>query len=144
MNPSDAELRRWLETARTIAVVGLSDKPDRDSNDIARYLQGAGYRIVPVNPMVAEVLGERSYPDLASIPPELRLDVVDIFRRSELVPPVIDEALARGVGGIWMQLGVAHPEAAARARAQGVPVVEDLCIKVVHRRLGIPSRTPAT
>jgi len=140
MNPSDAELKAWLERAHTVAVVGLSDKPERDSHDVARYLQSVGYRIVPVNPMLSEVLGERCYPSLAAIPSDLRIDIVDIFRRSDQVPPVVDEALARGVGGIWMQLGVTSEAAAAKARALGIPVVQDLCIKVQHRRLHVPTR----
>jgi len=144
MTPTDAELRTLLERARTIAVVGLSDKPDRDSYQIAQYLQSNGYRIIPVNPMVPEVLGERSYPSLTEIPGEVRVDIVDIFRRSEQVPPVVEEALRRGVGAIWMQLGVRHAEAAQRATAAGVPVVEDLCIMVQHRRLGMhrPTASP--
>jgi hypothetical protein len=138
----DSEIRRLLSEARTIAVVGLSDKPERDSNEVARYLQSQGYRVVPVNPRLSEVLGERSYPSLSAIPPEVRIDVVDLFRRSEEVPPVVEEALARGVGAIWMQLGVEHPEAAARATARHVPVVMNSCIMVQHRRLGVPPVAP--
>ncbi len=138
MHAIDHELREVLSRARTIAVVGLSDKPERDSNEVARYLKGRGYRIVPVNPMLTEVLGERSYPSLSAIPKEIAIDIVDVFRRSDQVPPVVDEALARGVKVIWMQLGVEHPEAAAKARAAGATVVENLCIMVQHRRLGLP------
>ena len=136
----DPALRELLSRARTIAVVGLSDKPERDSNEVARYLQGKGYRILPVNPKLTEVLGERSYPSLSAIPPEVRIDIVDIFRRSEEVPPVVEEALARGVGAIWMQLGVEHAGAAARAEAARVPVVMNSCIMVQHRRLGLSAR----
>jgi len=135
MNPPDEVLQETLGRARTIAVVGLSEKPERDSNQVARYLQGEGYRIVPVNPLLSKVLGERSYPNVATIPAEVAVDLVDIFRRSELVPPIVDEAIARGVPAIWMQLGVSNPEAADRARAAGVTVVEDLCIRTQHRRL---------
>ncbi|MCI4366600.1 MAG: CoA-binding protein [Thermoplasmata archaeon] len=137
MNPTDSELRGMLEHARTIAVVGLSDKPDRDSHQIAQYLQSQGYRIIPVNPMVPAVLGETSYASLSEIPQEVRIDIVDIFRRSEQVLPVVDEALIRGVGAIWMQLGIRNAEAAQRAAAAKVPVIEDLCIMVQHRRLGL-------
>ncbi|MCI4343850.1 MAG: CoA-binding protein [Thermoplasmata archaeon] len=137
MNPPDNVLREVLERARTVAIVGLSDKPARDSNQIARYLQAEGYRIVPVNPLLREVLGESSYASVAAIPPEVRVDLVDIFRRSEEVPPIVDEAIARGVPAIWMQLGVASPEAAARGRAAGATVVEDLCIMTQHRRLHV-------
>ena len=136
---SDEEMRRLLTSTHTIAVVGLSDKPERDSNEVARYLKAHGYRIVPVNPMLTEVLGERAYPSVSAIPADLHVDLVDIFRRSDQVPPVVDEALARGVGAIWMQLGVEHPAASDRARERGAAVVENLCIMQQHRRLGIPT-----
>lgn len=139
MTVSDEQLRTILSSARTIAVVGLSDKPERDSYTVAEYLQKRGYRIVPVNPMVPEVLGERSYPSLSAIPSETRVDIVDIFRRPEQVPPVVDEALARGKPVIWMQLGVEHAEAAAKARAAGITVLENRCIRVDHQRLGLLS-----
>jgi len=135
MAVTDAELREVLGHAKTIAVVGLSDKPERDSNEVARYLQSQGYRIVPVNPMLTEVLGERAYPSLSAIPADVTVDIVDIFRRSDQVPPVVDEAIARGAKVVWMQLGVEHAEAAAKARAHGTTVFEDLCIMVQHRRL---------
>ena len=135
MEVTDAELKDVLGHARTIAVVGLSDKPDRDSNEVARYLQGQGYRIVPVNPMLTEVLGEKAYPSLSAIPSDLKVDIVDVFRRSEQVPPVVDEAIARGDKVVWMQLGVEHAAAAAKARAAGITVFENLCIMVQHRRL---------
>ena len=106
MTATDAQLRDVLGRARTIAVVGLSDKPERDSNEVARYLQSQGYRIVPVNPMLTEVLGEKAYPSLSAIPADLRVDVVDVFRRSDQVIPTVDEAIARGAPVLWMQLGV--------------------------------------
>jgi uncharacterized protein len=137
--PTDAETRDLLTRTRTIAVVGLSDKPDRDSHEVARYLQSQGYRVVPVNPMLTSVLGEKAYPSLSAIPPEIHIDLVDIFRRSDQVPPIVDEALARGVGGVWMQLGVEHPEAAEKARSRGVPVYENRCVMVEHRRLKVPA-----
>jgi predicted CoA-binding protein len=137
MAPDDAELRRILTGAKTIAIVGLSDKRDRDSNEIARYLQSQGYRIIPVNPMVPEVLGEKSYPSLLEIPPEVHVDVVDIFRRSDQVGPIVDEALIRGVGAIWMQLGVENAAASAAAAARDVPVVENSCIMIQHLRLEV-------
>lgn len=135
MTPTDSEFREVLGRARTVAVVGLSDKPERDSNEVARYLQSQGYRIVPVNPMLTEVLGERSYPSIAAIPADVRVDIVDIFRRSDQVPPVVDEAIARGAPVVWMQLGVENAPAAAKARAAGLTVFENLCIMVQHRRL---------
>ena len=142
MDVSDPELREVLGRAKTIAVVGLSDKPERDSNEVARYLQSQGYRIVPVNPMLTQVLGEKSYPSLAAIPAEVRVDIVDVFRRSDQVPPVVDEAIQRGDQVVWMQLGVENAEAAAKARAAGLTVFENLCIMVQHRRLraSLPSR----
>jgi len=112
-----------LRNSKSIAVVGLSDNPERASFGVAKYLQDQGYRIIPVNPMVSEVLGEKSYPDLKSVPESI--DMVDIFRRSELVPPVVDEAIEVGVKYIWMQDGVSHAEAAAKAEAAGIPVVMD-------------------
>jgi hypothetical protein len=135
MTPTDPELRELFGTVRTIAVVGLSEKPDRDSHRVARYLQEHGYRIVPVNPMLTEVLGEKAYPSLAAIPSEISVDVVDIFRRSEQVPPVVDEAIARGAKVVWMQLGVTNADAARKARDAGAVVLEDRCIMVEHRRL---------
>jgi predicted CoA-binding protein len=112
-----------LRDSKTIAVVGLSDNPSRDSHRVSSYLQSQGYRIIPVNPTIDEVLGEKSYPDLTSVPEPI--DLVDIFRRSELVPPVVDEAIELGVKYIWMQDGVINPEAAAKAAAAGIPVVLD-------------------
>ncbi|MCI4337888.1 MAG: CoA-binding protein [Thermoplasmata archaeon] len=138
--PSDEALRELLERTRTIAVVGLSDKADRESNRVARYMQEHGYRVVPVNPMITEALGEKAYPSLGDIPPELRIDLVDIFRRPEDVPPVVEAAIARQVGTVWMQLGIAHPAAAASARAAGMTVLEDRCIMLTHKRLRIPDR----
>ena len=112
-----------LRNSKTIAVVGLSDNPARDSHRVSSYMQSQGYRIIPVNPMIEEALGEKSYPDLKSVPEPI--DMVDIFRRSELVPPVVDEAIEVGVRYIWMQDGVINPEAAAKAEAAGIPVIMD-------------------
>ncbi|MGA8276339.1 MAG: CoA-binding protein [Thermoplasmata archaeon] len=137
MNPPEDVLRRALSEARTVAVVGLSDKPERDSNQVARYLRGQGYRVVPVNPVLSEVLGERSYPRIAAIPPDLPVDVVDIFRRSEEVPAIMDEAIARKVPVVWMQLGISNEEAATSGRQAGLVVVENSCLMTQHRRMGI-------
>jgi predicted CoA-binding protein len=133
-NASNEEIDALLARARTIAVVGISAKPDRDSYRVASYLQAAGYRIVPVNPGLGEVLGERAWPDLASIPPDVAIDIVDIFRRPEEIPPIVEAAIARGVQAVWMQLGLAHNAAAARARQAGLIVVMDRCLKVEHSR----------
>jgi predicted CoA-binding protein len=112
-----------LQNSKTIAVVGLSGDPDRISYRVSRYMQEQGYRIIPVNPMIEEALGERSYPDLKSVPDAI--DMVNIFRRSELVAPVVDEAIEIGVKYIWMQDGVVNPEYAAKAEAAGIPVIMD-------------------
>ena len=112
-----------LQNSKTIAVVGLSGDPDRISFRVTRYMQEQGYRIIPVNPMIEEVLGEKSYPDLRSIPESI--DMVNIFRRSELVAPVVDQAIEIGVKYIWMQDGVINPESAAKAEAAGIPVIMD-------------------
>ncbi len=112
-----------LQNSKTIAVVGLSGDPDRISFRVTRYMQEQGYRIIPVNPMIQEVLGEKSYPDLKSVPEPI--DMVNIFRRSELVPPVVDQAIEVGVRYIWMQDGVINPESAAKAEAAGIPVIMD-------------------
>jgi uncharacterized protein len=143
MPPTDDELRSVLSHARTIAIVGLSDKPERDSNETARYLQAQRYRVIPVNPAVPSVLGERAYSSLAEIPADIRVDIADIFRRSDQVPPIVDEAMARPVPIVWMALGVEHPEAAARARSAGLTVYENLCIMAQHRRLGLGPRPGA-
>ena len=110
-----------LRNSKTIAVVGLSDNPERPSFGVSRYMQAQGYHIIPVNPMIEEALGEKSYPDLKSIPEPI--DMVDIFRRSELVGPVVDEAIEVGARYIWMQDGVINEEAAAKAEAAGIPVI---------------------
>ncbi len=137
-NASRDDIRRMLTEAKTIAVVGLSEDPSRDSHRIAVYLQGAGYRVVPVNPTLREVLGEKAWPDLASVPE--RIDIVDIFRRVEAIPAIVDEAIAAGAGAIWMQLGLAHNPSAEKARAAGLGVVMNKCIMVEHRHLGVPKR----
>ena len=110
---TDADIKHLLETSRTIAIVGLSDKPERDSYRVAEYLQAQGFRIIPVNPIVTSVLGERSYASVTDIPDQV--DVVDIFRKPEAVGPVVDEAIAAGARVVWMQLGVVNHAAAALA-----------------------------
>jgi predicted CoA-binding protein len=122
-----------LRAYRTIAVVGLSPDERRDSNSVSRYMQAAGYRIIPVNPELSEVLGEKAYPTVASIPE--RVDIVDVFRRAENVPPVVDDAIAAGAKVIWLQTGISHEAAAAKARAAGLEVVQDRCIRTEHQRL---------
>ncbi len=112
-----------LQNSKTIAVVGLSGDPDRISYRVTRYMQEQGYRIIPVNPMIEEVLGEKSYPDLKSVPEPI--DMVNIFRRSELVAPVVEQAIEIGVKYIWMQDGVVNPDSADKAEAAGIPVIMD-------------------
>jgi uncharacterized protein len=119
-----------LTTSHTIAVVGLSSRRSRPSYGVAEYMQRAGYRIIPVNPNESEVLGVRSYARLEDIPE--KIDIVDIFRRSEGVPEIVESAIAIGAKTIWMQEGVIHEEAAERARAAGLAVVMDLCILKEH------------
>jgi uncharacterized protein len=122
-----------LDSARTIAVVGLSGKRYRPSYGVAEYMKRSGYRIIPVNPNETEVLGERCYPDLDSIPEPI--DIVDIFRRAEFVPAIVEAAIRKGAKAIWMQEGVVHEEAARRGEAAGLMVAMDRCILKDHRRL---------
>ncbi len=126
-------IRHILKESHRIAVVGISDKPWRDSNRIARYLVLQGYEVLPVNPMVAEVQGIKSYPDLLSVPGHI--DVVDIFRRQEHIPQIVDQAIKADAGAIWMQSGLTHDDAAESARRAGLLVVMDRCIMVEHRHL---------
>lgn len=133
MSAADEVVEKILDECRTIAVVGLSDKPDRDSYRVAAYMQQQGYRIIPVNPRLKEVLGEKAYPNLESVPE--KVDIVNVFRRSEQVPEVVEEALKIKPKVIWMQLGIKNEEAAARARENGIEVIMDRCLMVEHRRL---------
>lgn len=129
---SEADIKSILEESKTVAVIGLSPREERDSHRVAKYLQSQGYRIIPVNPNADEILGERSYPDLASVPDPI--DVVDVFRRSEAVPEIVEEAIQVGARTVWMQEGVIHEEAASRAREAGLQVVMDRCMMIEHRR----------
>jgi predicted CoA-binding protein len=122
-----------LRNSKTIAVVGLSDKPERPSYDVASYLLEQGYRIIPVNPNITEWKGIKAYGSLLEI--KEKVDIVDIFRRSEFVPQVVDEAIEIGAKTVWMQLGVIHEEAAEKARAAGLDVVMDRCTKIEHAKL---------
>jgi len=126
-----------LHESRTIAVVGLSSKRYRPSYGVAEYMKRAGYRIIPVNPNESEVLGERCYPDLDSIPEPV--DIVDVFRRSEFVPEIVEAAIRIGAKMVWMQEDVYHEPAARRAREAGLEVVMDRCILKDHRRLAYAS-----
>jgi predicted CoA-binding protein len=133
--PSDQELRSILGQARTIAVVGLSSDPKRASHRVARYLQGKGYRIVPVNPNEQEVLGERSYPSLSAIPEDIRVDVVDVFRRPEATPEIAAEAVQIAARVLWLQTGIVSEEAARIGEEGGLDVVMGICIHDASERL---------
>ncbi len=135
----DEEIKKILSEARTIAVVGISLQEDRPSHRVASYLQSHGYRIVPVRPDGETILGEKVYRSLRDIPREITIDVVDIFRKSEDVPPVVKECIERGARIVWMQEGVIHPEAASVAQKAGIRVVMDRCTKKEHQRLLKPS-----
>jgi len=137
MTISDGQLRDLLRRARTIAVVGLSPKAERPSNSVARFLQRQGYRIVPVNPGHDKILGEPSFPTLTAAAKDNPIDIVDVFRRSENAGAVVDEAIPLRPLLIWLQQGVVDPAAAARAEAQGIPLVHDRCIAIEHRHLEV-------
>jgi predicted CoA-binding protein len=131
MHSSQAEqITELLRTAKTIAVVGLSDSPNRTSYGVSQYMQSQGYRVIPINPSISESLGEKAYPTLSEVPE--KIDIVNIFRRSEFVPEVVEEAIRLKVTAIWMQEGVVHEEAAQKARAAGIFVVMDRCILKEH------------
>ena len=137
-NPSDAEIRDILSNPTTVAVVGCSDSPARDSLSIAKLLKAHGFRVIPVNPVLApgalmSLLGEKCYPDLASIPDPI--EIVDVFRRSEFLPEIAEAAIAKGARILWCQLGVIHLQAAARAKKAGLTVIMDRCPAIEYRRL---------
>ena len=134
------EIRSALASARTVAVVGCSPNPDRPSNAIARYLREQGYRVIPVNPGHRQILGETCYRSLSEIPADVRVDIVDVFRRSEHVAPVAEEAIARGAGFFFMQQGVVDPASARLLEAAGIPVAMDRCILVEHASRGFSGR----
>ncbi len=136
--PTDAELRSILGDARTIAVVGLSSKPWRHSHEVAEFLQGKGYRIVPVNPGEAEVLGEPAFPSLPDVPADVDIDVVNVFRRAEETPPIAAQAVARGARVLWLQDGIVNDEARRIAEEGGLTVVMGVCIKRTTNRLREP------
>lgn len=132
--PTDEEIKGILNGMKVIAVVGISDKNDRDSHRVGRYLQSKGFRIVPVNPSLTEVLGEKAYPDLTAVPRELfQIDVVDIFRKPDAVPEIIRDAIAIGAKTVWMQEGIVNNAAAETARAAGLQVVMNRCIMKTYK-----------
>lgn len=127
-NPPNEHIGDILKESRTIAIVGLSNKEERDSNRVAKYLQSRGFRIIPVNPGQKEIMGEVSYPNLRSVPGEI--DIVDVFRKSEAVPDIAAAAIDIGAKVLWLQQGVRHDEAAERAQKAGLTVFQDVCLMV--------------
>lgn len=132
-NPSDAEIKRILQDSKTVAVVGLSKKEERPSNQVAAYLKQHGYKIIPVNPVESEILGEKAYPSLMDVP--VKIDIVDVFRKSDAVPEIAEQAIGISAGVLWLQEGVSHEESADAARKAGMSVLQDVCIKKLHAKL---------
>lgn len=130
---SDETMKEILRSAKTIASVGLSSNPEKESYGVAQYLKNQGYHVIPVNPTADEILGEKSYPDLESVPETI--DVVQVFRKPEDVPPVVDGAIKVGAKTVWMQEGITSAAAAQTARAAGLQVVMDACMREAHKRL---------
>ncbi len=133
MSPED-QITQVLRDARTIAVVGLASNPMRPSHGVSAYMQQQGYRIIPVNPTITDALGEKAYPSLRDIPKDIKIDIVDVFRRPEFVPEVVDEVLELKLPVLWLQETVVNEQAADKARKAGVFVVMDKCILKEHRR----------
>lgn len=131
----DQTMKEILLSVNTIASVGLSSNQEKDSYGVAHYLKGQGYKIIPVNPTAVEILGEKAYPDLSSIPE--KVDLVQVFRKPEDVPPVVEEAIRIGAKVVWMQEGIVNEEAAQKARQAGLQVVMDACMRASHRRFNI-------
>ena len=129
-------IQHILKHCRTIAVVGLSPRPDRASHEVAQYMQAAGYRIIPINPHTAQVLNEKAYPSLLEAAKHEAIDLVNCFRNTEDIPPIVDEAIEIGAKAVWMQLGIVNMAAALKAQSAGLLVVQDRCIKIDHRNLG--------
>lgn len=138
-NPSDQDLKQLLIEATTIAMVGASSNPEKASHGIMTKLQRVGYRVIPVNPKEREVIGERAYASLRDIPD--RVDIVDVFRRSEDTPAIADDAVAIGAKALWLQTGISNEDTAARAEAGGLMVVMDACIGATHSLLRVPAKS---
>ncbi len=133
--PQEQEQAQILQKCRTVAVVGLSPKAHRDSFKVARYMQAQGWKIVPINPNATEILGETAYPSLTEAARHHAIDLVNVFRNAEDVPPVVVEAIAVGAQGLWLQLGIVHAAAVAQARAAGLWAVQNRCLMVEHAHL---------
>ena len=134
-NPSDQDLRELLTNATTIAIVGASSNPDKESYGIMQKLLSVGYHVIPVNPKETEILGQRSYPSLIDVPEPI--DIVDVFRRAEDTPAIADDAVTKGAKALWLQTGISSEDAAARAKAGGLMVVMDTCIGATHSLLRV-------
>lgn len=134
MTSEDTVIERSLSQCHTIAVVGLSPKPHRDSYRVSQYMQARGYRIIPVNPLAKEVLGERAYATLSEAAQHAQIDMVNCFRNAQDIPPIADEAIALGAKALWLQIGIVHAGAAALATQAGLWVVQDRCLMVEHAR----------
>ncbi len=134
-NPSDQELRELLTNATTIAIVGASSNPDKESYGIMKKLLSVGYHVIPVNPKETEILGQQSYPSLIDVPEPI--DIVDVFRRAEDTPAIADDAVTKGAKALWLQTGISSEDAAARAKAGGLMVVMDTCIGATHSLLRV-------
>jgi predicted CoA-binding protein len=134
----DQKMRDILISANTIASVGLSSNPEKESYGVVLYLKEQGYSIIPVNPTATEIMGAKAYPDLSAIPH--KVDVVQVFRKPEDVPPVVEEAIKIGAKVVWMQEGIVNYEAAQKAEDAGLQVVMDACMRATHRRLNIPPK----
>lgn len=136
INSNKDEIKKILEDTKTVAIIGCSPKPEKDSNRVAVYLQNAGYKIIPVYPKEETILGERVYRSLSDIPKDIKIDMVDIFRKPEVIAEVVDESLNRGdVWCVWTQLGLVHNEAAKKAEDAGLKVVQSHCTKIEHAAL---------
>jgi len=131
----EEDIKKILSNSKTVAVVGISPKEDRPSYIVASYLKSKGYQIIPVRPDGEQILGEKVYHSLTEIPKEINVEVVDIFRKSEDVPPIVDEAIRRGAKAVWMQEGIIHKEAGEKAEKAGLSVVMDRCMKKEHQKL---------
>jgi predicted CoA-binding protein len=132
---NEPDVMRALLQSKTIAVVGLSDNPQKPSHFVPAYLQSIGHRIIPVNPQVASVLGEKAFASLSDLPE--KPDLVNVFRLPKFIPAIVDEMIALGLPALWVQQGILHPEAAAKAEAHGIKVVMDRCVMVESRRAGV-------
>jgi predicted CoA-binding protein len=131
----DSQIKDLLSHAKTIAVVGLTNNPMRPSHGVSAYMQQQGYTIIPINPGIDEALGEKSYPSLRDVPKDIKIDIVDVFRRPDAVPEIVDDAIALKLPALWLQETVVHEQAAEKARNAGILVVMDSCILKEHRRL---------